>query len=236
VNDVNDNTEILPWDSQQLGFLVARIKLVSSASLKPCLEHLQAQGVKLVYGSCDSNDLSVQHAIGDHHYFLDERIIYERTLGTQSYPVLESIQEQTEYTKQLETLALTIGAQSRFGRDPAITLEQMHNIYRAWLINCLKRIRASVVLSLKEGSHICGFIAITHQNNYGIISLIAVGSKDQGKGFGKQLIQAAEQWCIQHGYDRMRVTTQKTNRAACHLYEHCGYRSVKIENFYHFWL
>lgn len=238
MNHVNDNTEILPWDSQQLGFLVARIKLASitSATLKLCLAHLQEQGVKLVYWVCDSHDLSVQHASEDYHYFLDERIIYERTLSTQSYQVLESIQEQTEYTKQLETLAFTIGAQSRFGRDPRITLKQMQQIYRTWLINCLKGIKASVVLSLKQGSHICGFIAVTHQNDDGIISLIAVDPLDQGKGFGKQLIQAAEHWCIQHGYYRMRVTTQKTNRAACRLYEHCGYRSVKIERFYHFWL
>jgi GNAT superfamily N-acetyltransferase len=48
--------------------------------------------------------------------------------------------------------------------------------------------------------------------------------KYQGMGFGSKLYGAAEEWCRQNGYQRIKLSTYHHFSDAIKLYEHKGYR------------
>ena len=70
----------------------------------------------------------------------------------------------------------------------------------------------------------------------GSIGLIAVDAGREGRGLGSALVRAAGQWASTRGCAAVQVVTQERNAAACSLYRKHGYRLIKREQVWHFWL
>ena len=94
---------------------------------------------------------------------------------------------------------------------------------------------ADAVLVIRESERIVGMISLGNKNGQGQIGLFAVDKGKRDKNYGQALVRTAHNWFIAKGYRIGQVVTQGDNIAACRLYEKCGYRVEKIENFYHFW-
>ncbi len=142
----------------------------------------------------------------------------------------------TAPNKQLEALAIESGLYSRFNTDPKITRQNFEKIYKLWIYNSATRDNAKTVLIIKRDQKIVGMVTLGEKNDRGDIGLLAVDPSYRGMGLGKILVYAAQDWCVTQGYQTGQVVTQKTNIPAAKLYENCGYKVEKIENFYHFWL
>lgn len=122
---------------------------------------------------------------------------------------------------ELQDLTRGIFHHSRFFNDPFIGREKAHEIYRAWINNCvMKNVAFETLVAEYEGA-LCGFIGI---KNNGHVSLIGVREGLQGKGIGKQLLYAALEKFIEWGLPEAVIETQATNIPAIRAYQSCGYK------------
>ncbi|NOV02275.1 GNAT family N-acetyltransferase [Paenibacillus planticolens] len=70
------------------------------------------------------------------------------------------------------------------------------------------------------------------------IDALAVSPASGGRGFGTELIRAAEQQAIQRGYSKIALNVEQYNERACSLYKKLGYSAdketiINKKTFYH---
>ncbi|MBU4332072.1 GNAT family N-acetyltransferase [Patescibacteria group bacterium] len=243
-NQQNPEWEILKWDTDFFGFTVAKIipNKLNLNSLKKILTSLRKSRVSLVYWASDSTDEASQKAAETLNGFLaDRKVIYIINLKKIPVKHLQLNIKVEEHNKnlpntELKNLAIQAGLYSRYNVDQKISKKKFEALYKIWITNSLNKTIADAVLVTKKKGKIVGMITLGKKNNRGDIGLIAVSPNARGMGLGTSLVKSAQSWFISHKYKFGQVITQEANTAACRLYEKCGYRLEKKENFYHFWL
>lgn len=122
---------------------------------------------------------------------------------------------------ELQKITKGIFNHSRFFNDPVIPKEKAHEIYRAWVKNCVTKKVARETLVAVYDSQLCGFVGI---KDNGHVSLIGVKAGLQGKGIGKQLLYATLKKYVEWGLPEAIIETQATNIPAIRAYQSCGYK------------
>jgi len=235
------NYEILKFDSELFGFGVARILVprLNSATLKNICAQLRQQNIKLLYWPTDSHDATSQLAARDAHGNLcSEQVTYVIDLkNIHTFPTPDIIEYQdSKVTPELENQALAAGKYSRFVCDSNFPHHLFVKLYQNWIKNSANKTLASKILIAQHEQKIVGMITLGEKNQRGDIGLLGIDENYRGRGFGKQLVHAAQQEFIKQGYATAQVVTQRANLPACKLYEKCGFTLEKIENYYHLWL
>ncbi len=236
--------KILKWDTDFFGFVVAKIcpHSLRDQTLIHTLEGLRKNNVKLVYWASDPQDEASQklaRALGG--TFVDQKVTYFINLDCEYKSNLAITSEIKVFdgnwpNKDLTNLAIESGLHSRFKVDPKIPKEKFEELYTIWIRESVKRNIADSVLVWEDCGRIVGMITVAIKNKRGDIGLIAVDESVRGKRIGEKLVYSALKWAQSKGYMTNQVVTQGNNRAACRLYEKCGYEIEKIQNYYHFWL
>lgn len=237
----NINSELfekLIWDSNFFKLNVYKIKNTNNVDeLIEVLLTLKKIGADLIYYSSTSplikfNDISKIYDVT----FVDKKITYSKEIEAKSFfnPFI------TDYKKdypeeELLNLAVQSGIYSRFNIDKRIGGANYENLYREWIINSVNKKFAKEVLLYYDNETIAGLVTLGEKNSIADIGIIAVKSNYRGKGIGKSLIYASENWFLSNNYKTIQVVTQGNNIPACNLYKSCGYKVVQIEYFYHFW-
>lgn len=233
--------EILKFDTDLMGFGVAKILTprLDVAQLQNVLEELQKQKVKLVYWPSDSLDENSQMAARQLQGHLCSKqvtyVIELKKLGSLLAPNVTEYVDKVA-TKELEKLALYAGTYSHFVNDPNFPYAMFVKTYQNWIANSANKTLAKKILVIRHKQKIVGMITLGEKNQRGDIGLLGINENFRGKGFGKQLVQAAQMDFIKQGYTAAQVVTQLDNISACKFYEKCGYSIEKVENYYHFWL
>jgi len=238
---MNDNYEILKFDSELFGFGVARIlvPLLNTAALQEIIAELRQQKIKLLYWPSDSLDKTSQAAArAMQGHLCSEQVTYVINLeNIASFSTPEVIEYAgTLATPELETLALAAGKYSRFVCDPNFPHHLFLKLYQNWIANSANKTLASKILVIQRQQKIVGMITLGEKNQRGDIGLLGIDENFRGHGLGKQLVYAAQKEFAKQGYNAAQVVTQRANIPACKLYEKCGFNAEKIENYYHFWL
>ena len=236
--------DILQFDTKLFGFKVARINpaKLTLIKLQKILEKLRSEKVRLVYWQSDSNDKASQQAAKKLNGSLaSKQTTYLIDLKKTKPPegrATEIIKYRAKTpTPEMNKLALQVGKPSRFGVDPKLPKTLFHKMYYTWIKNSTNHSIADEVLVIKNRNEkVVGMITLSIKNKMGDIGLVAVASRSRGKNFGTKLVYAAQNYFISEGYSKVQVVTQKSNIAACRLYQKCGFKLNKIDNFYHFWL
>lgn len=234
---------ILDFDSNLFEFKVVKI-LSPRASLKELqllLMQLATQDVHLVYWAVDSGDAELLLVAKQMQGFLGgQQVTY--TVNLRDLPVTLSVLEDVktyEYNEpnaDLENLAVQAGNYSHFKADPKFPSNLFFKLYMAWINNSVNGKVADVVLVTRRGDKIIGMITVGRKNDCGDIGLLAVASEYRGQNIGTNLVRSAQLYWRNRGITVGRVVTQMANKSACRLYENCGFKIAKIDNFYHFWL
>lgn len=146
-----------------------------------------------------------------------------------------SIEEISNLNSELLELAFLSGKDSRFKKDNKLTIF-FEPLYQKWIQNSLSGSLASKVLVYKFNGSIIGFITIMIKNNSGQIGLIAVNPLFQGKGIGRKLINAIENYLIDNAVHELIVVTQKDNNQALDFYLSLDFKIIKEESVFHWWL
>lgn len=236
--------KILDWDSNFFGFKVAALlkERYGGISLSLILNHLKNNEYRLVYWASDSNDKESQDAAKEYGGFLaDKKTTFTQELDKleiESDPDIKSIVEYSHKhpSPELINLGILSGEFSRFRVDNNIPADKFAGLYKLWITNSVNKNFADSVFVKYYENKVSAMVTVQKKIDTGIIGLIAVDKILQGKKMGTALVYKALEWSKEKGCKTAKVVTQLDNKPACRLYEKCGYRIEKIENFYHFWL
>jgi dTDP-4-amino-4,6-dideoxy-D-galactose acyltransferase len=147
---------------------------------------------------------------------------------------VEIFKEKEHSFEQLLELVYLSGLYSRFKTDVNFNNQEFDKMYAHWIKKALENSESQVLIKIIE-NQLAGFVLLSLKKNFGRIDLIAVRENYQKKGIGKELIQAAENICIQNGIDVLKVATQGKNLSALSLYHKNGFKIVEEKYIYHYW-
>lgn len=222
--------EILPWDSEFFGLKIAQITLTADHLIQPLLKKANDLDVALIYIVSD-------HVLDENLpglKFMEEKLFY----ATDSFFLKgcpNSFCEKKNVvvaTNELYDLAICSGHQSRFNRDKNFAKGQFEKLYHTWIA---RDSAEGKVVVLMEHTTMVGFVSYSFHGTTGKIELIAVANDHQGRSAGTQLLNAVHRVYLETGMTRAEVVTQKTNSAACALYESHGYNVSYRKYIYHYW-
>lgn len=232
--------ERLAWDSDFFGIEVARLRAarLDAASLPGAMQALQRSGASLAYVVTDEViEPSEAARLGLVHR--DAKTTYARAIGdalTSVDGVTVREARPAEELAQLRALAVASGASSRFMLEERLPAGKAAELYERWMDNSLSGGLAAKVLVAERGGAVAGMVTVGERAGAADIGLIAVAEAARGAGVGRALVAAALDWGRRAGLAEATVVTQGHNRAACALYEACGYRVRDVVQVYHAWL
>jgi dTDP-4-amino-4,6-dideoxy-D-galactose acyltransferase len=227
----------LDWDSQFLGREVYGVTVAADADVAGMVAALRERDASIAYLFVGPDDAGLHARLTDHGAVLyDEKVTYGKELKEADEGGNEGVEVyKGELTDQLLALAILAGHESRFRKDPGLR-PFFEPLYKLWMINSLKGTMADAVLVYRADAGIRGMVTCkTGADGIGRIGLIATDGAWQGKGVGRRLMKAAQEFFLTRQMDKCTVVTQRTNTGACGLYERSGFTIYKMEIIYHLW-
>lgn len=237
--------ERLEWDSTHFGFEVFSVRDpgAEDEALRSALEGCRQREATLVYWNADPGRAAMPTTLEIFcGALVDEKTTYGRVLEQEGGEERPRGGERFSLRTgppcaELVELALAAGEYSRFRVDQRMPRQVFPALYEAWILrSCSGEIADAVIESRSVAGTLDGMVTVAIDGRVGSIGLIAVHSRARGRGFGRALVREAERFMRVRGANRATVVTQGANRAACRLYESCGYDVIAIANVHHFWL
>ncbi|GAA3951436.1 GNAT family N-acetyltransferase [Hymenobacter algoricola] len=233
--------ERLSWDSDFLGYPVARIQPAATdeGTVQALVSEARAHGYRLLYWSTDPTDAQ---AAATAQYLgarlADQKVTFAMAVPAASSYLPAGVEPTTELTPKLESLARQAGHQSRYQTDPNFAPDVYEHLYDLWIANSVQGTLAREVLVFRAepGAEEAGLITLGIKKGRVDIGLLAVDEQVRGQTIGAKLVEAARQRTRAWGYDTLQVVTQLTNVGACRFYERCGFTINQLEYIYHVWL
>jgi len=221
--------ERLDWDSAFFGMGVGRL-YAEALTPEVALESRQW---------CRENRVDCLYFLGPEageapagFRLVDERV----TLDWLAHPVAglaEAAPAVRRFTEAdlpaLEDIARQSHRDSRFYADPLFDRDRCDELYATWIRRSCQGWADAVLVAVCDGLP-AGYVTCKGD----AIGLIAVAGPVQGRGLGRQLVTAAQNYFQARGVSRVTVVTQGRNRAARALYERCGFRLATAQHWYHF--
>lgn len=233
----------LAWDSDYLGFGVARLEADNLAPdvLARLIAEARAAGRRLLYLVATPQDAASNASAREAGAWLADRKVTFAMLvvpAEQAEVIGPAIQPTTIWTPQLESLALQSGEYSRFRLETHFEPAVFIGLYQRWLRNSLSHEIAREVLVFDAGQtgSAQGLLTLGVKNGRADIGLLAVDTQARGQRIGQQLVAAARQRTATWGLAELQVVTQLDNEPACGFYRRCGFREWQVEHIYHLWL
>ncbi|MDP3913237.1 MAG: GNAT family N-acetyltransferase [Bacteroidota bacterium] len=236
------NINYLEWDSSFFDLKIGKVlyleKNNSSSEIDEILTKSQNENYDLIYLIGNQN-LKIESSLLLKHngQLVDKKVIYEKEIITNLYEY-DDVEEYKDVSvvKELEKLAFESGKFSRFRKDTNFKNTDFERLYKLWMQNSVNKQIADKIFILKREINIVAMITLKITSNCGTIGLLAVNSSEKGKGFGKKLIGASQNYLFENEIRKLNVATQLNNKIACSFYEACGFRIKDINNIFHFWL
>jgi dTDP-4-amino-4,6-dideoxy-D-galactose acyltransferase len=109
-------------------------------------------------------------------------------------------------------------------------------MYSTWIEKSVKHELADDIIIFSKDNNIAGIVTVYIKDNIGHIGLFGIDEKMRGLGIGKHLLNAANNYFIERKCEKAQVITQLNNKAACGIYEKCGFNLEHKSYCYHIWL
>jgi ribosomal protein S18 acetylase RimI-like enzyme len=93
----------------------------------------------------------------------------------------------------------------------------------------------NVIYVAEDAGVVVGYLRLQTQSDYfsgeqhGYIANLAVAQSQEGRGVGRMLLDQAEAWTQEKGYDRLKLHVFVENRRAAQIYEKFGYEQDVIQ-------
>ncbi len=243
----------LDWESGHFQLEAAQLSPadLDESALTAALCHARADRVRLVvWPAAAGRAISARLLSEFGGTLVDRKLTFGRSLTTVAEVEPHSAAEihvvpyaGRSVSNDLYEVALASGVYSRFKVEAHFAAEKFAAMYRVWIERSVRGELAGAVLVAHQPSHanggepsLAGMVTVSQADGAGSIGLIAVAPAARGLGVGSGLIAAAHRWMQAAGATEARVVTQGANLPACRLYERAGYRVVREQPYYHFWL
>ena len=228
----------LEWDSQFFGHRIARVEQnwLDRQSLEKSLSWCAEQGIECLYFlSAADDDVTVELVEAAGFHFVDVRVELNWKAVAVSQPPNFIREFQRNDLAELQQIASQQFAGTRFSFDRHFGPDQIAELYKIWVTGSCQNDSHKVFVAA-NGSDIAGFITCQFDSaRVGRIGLIALKSEAQGKGFGRQLVQASQHFFFSSGAEEVRVVTQGRKITAQRLYQSRGFRMCQLGLWYHKW-
>ena len=140
------------------------------------------------------------------------------------------------YVSTDRTFVLSLAPRLMIGmppwRDPAAWLETVQN----WITGSIEQHgqKTMVFIAEDEQGEPLGFATISHDTHFtgepqAYIGELATSEAAEGRGAGKALAQACEQWAREQGYHILSLATGAANERALGFYRHLGYLDEDVK-------
>jgi ribosomal protein S18 acetylase RimI-like enzyme len=83
----------------------------------------------------------------------------------------------------------------------------------------------SEILVISDGNALLGSVCVGHDGHRGWLYALAVDPEHQHKGYGRQLVRAAEAWLEKHEIPKVQLMVRSTNTKVAGFYRSLGYHS-----------
>lgn len=229
----------LEWDTTFFGRRIGRITdtRITQETLQAVIAQSEQEQIDGLYFLCESDSPASSRAAEAHGFHLmDMRVTLDHPL-TSTFQVNTPARlrpVQTSDQAALRELARGSFTDSRFYADPHFTRDQCDQLYETWLTNALRDHPDGVIVAEVNGQ-VAGYITCEIANAIGEIGLIGVSPAHQGLRIGTALTAASVEWFRQHGAHSAEVVTQGRNIAAQRMYQTCGFRTKRVQLWYHRW-
>ena len=229
----------LKWDSAFFNKKVYAVSAITGADDVAEMENqLLSLSVDVAYVFIAEDDINLQSLLAKHGAILvDQKLtFYKELLKEQEPPGSDEVSAYNGVlTEELINLSLEAGEHSRFKQDPFFSPE-FNRLYTTWISNSLKRLHGNQLFVYKKNDIVKGIVTCKVEDGCGSIGLIATEKANRGRGIGKKLMNAAENYFIQNNTFTSTVVTQQANIGACKFYERMGYRQIQKQYVYHWWI
>ena len=82
---------------------------------------------------------------------------------------------------------------------------------------------SDVLVGGDETGRISGSVMVGHDGHRGWLYYVASTPRSRGRGIGRQMVQAAEEWLRQRGVVKAQLMIRETNSKVVSFYEHLGF-------------
>jgi dTDP-4-amino-4,6-dideoxy-D-galactose acyltransferase len=217
----------LIWDSEFFGLEVGNTSNENTI--------IDISGYDLIYFFSKENK-----ALETNNYyknFEETKVVFQKSISQNNAldNKICSVFKTNYQIEDLYELAFESGKHSRFKLDTNFKKNSFELLYKKWVENSIFNGFANEVFLYQENNKTIGFVTIKISENIGNIGLIAVNPSFQGKGIGKKLIDAAEEYLYQNKVRFLNIPTQLENIAACNFYTKAGYQIIEQTNIKHYW-
>lgn len=236
--------EYLNWDSELFNKEICRINhdKLDQDQLIRCVEWAKSKNIDCVYYLIDSSDITyINIAEKNGFNFVDFRMTLNIDLKNNDFKTLkinstQFIREANSFdTLKIKALARLNHTESRFFKDNNFDKSKSEKLFELWIDRSVASASSIIIISEFEAD-ISGYIAISYQDNKGVIELIGVDPKYRGKGLGVNLILYALKWFKFKNIYNIDVVTQGTNIPALRMYSKCGFSPIQSKSWYHLWI
>ena len=113
-------------------------------------------------------------------------------------------------------------------REAAVALWEECGLTRPWndpwadLDRALAGPSSTVLAAVVDGG-LVGTAMVGHDGHRGWVYYLAVAPAAQGRGLGRELMAAAEEWVAERGIPKLMLMVRSTNPAVLGFYERLGY-------------
>ncbi|MBI4236633.1 MAG: GNAT family N-acetyltransferase [Chloroflexi bacterium] len=235
--------ERLDWDTQHLGYPVARLVTDSLAEVEEGLERCRQEGVRLLIARCHTGSYPVVHALEAHGaQLMQTDVFWQMRVPEHPPPLLGDAvfrphrPEDVEEIRHVATEAFR-GQIDHFHCDPRISRERADEVYVQWAVNsCSQRELADEVYVALLNDRVVGFGALRQRSAVmGEMTLGAVSADVQGHHVYHDMVSTTIEWCRQRQLRVVHIETQINNLAVQHAWARHGMRLAESLYTFHQW-
>jgi dTDP-4-amino-4,6-dideoxy-D-galactose acyltransferase len=231
--------QYLPWDSAFFGVRIARATdtRLTPQTAVPLLEWCDKYAIDCLYFLAESSDTQTIRTVESHRFQLtDIRVTMRGKLQPNaSEPAPKAVRTAIEADiPALKGIARHSHHHTRFYADEHFPDERCNALYETWIENSVHGYADRVLVAV-DGEQRVGYLTCHLRQSVGSFGLVAVSDAVQGKGYGRQLVQAAQAWFAGEQATTMTVVTNGNNVAAQRFYQKCGFVSDAVHIWYHRW-
>ena len=139
------------------------------------------------------------------------------------------------YVPDDRAFLLGLAPRLAIGIPPWRDAQNMTATARNWITGSIEQHGQKTIVFVAEDAQgeRLGFATVSHSTHFtgvqqAYIGELASSEAAEGRGAGKALVQACEQWAREQGYAILSLTTGAANEHALDFYRHLGYRDEDI--------
>ena len=233
---------VLAWDTEFFGHRIGRVEAhrLSETDVPAVIGWAERERVDCLYLLADA-DHAPTHHVAERAGFQHMGIRVELDLRLDRAPAARAVDAvalrpvRPEDRTALLAIARVNHEDTRFYADPRFTTERASALYARWVERSCYESYSGVAFVADVDGGAVGYITASLAGTNGVIDLLGVADSQRGRGLGGQLIARALAWFREQGATTASVVTQGRNIAAQRLYQQAGFRTSKVNLWYHRW-